>query len=351
MIAPKDIEYLKDKAEGVSAEIAARMDARREAEGPRPHSDHNYASEIGHPCRRHLFYLRRNWKDAAPIGIDLSYRLDEGSEKEAFVERELSDIGFRLIRSQERIWIDDAKISGKIDGMIDMGRKKFKLRKPFAAVKEIPVEIKSIAPQFWDSTETLDDIRRHRKFWIAKIPDQLNLYLHATGKPFGFLILTTWARRPRVLPMILDEDMLDRDLAKARDVNAYIEKGETPPPIPYERDVCDLCQFNSICAPLVPSPMREIDPADEILLRQFVEMKDIAKRFEDMKAKLIGTEAKPGRYFGADAIIGDIEITTKTQTRTSFDLPPDVEEQINVIKTPFRSKRDIRITSIDRKGA
>jgi hypothetical protein len=349
MIAPNDLKYLQDKAQGVADKIAAEMDARREAEVARPHPDYNYASEIGHPCKRRLFYARRNWKDRNPIGIDLHYRLDEGNEREEQISRELSLIGYRLIRSQERIWIEDAMISGKIDGMIDMARKGFKVKKPFATIA-IPAEIKSVAPQFWDSTETIADIRRHKKFWIRQIPNQLNIYLHATKIAFGFLILTTWAKRPRILPMILDEDMLDGDLAKARAVNAYCARNETPPPMPYERDVCELCDWNAVCAPLVPSPMKEIDPADEILLRHFVEMKDAAKAFDDLKAKLIGTESKPGKYFGADAIIGDIEITTKIQTRTIFDVPEDVEKQIDALKTPFKAKRDIRITSVDRKG-
>lgn len=328
-------EILYSGLNEITAEMSAKLDAERTAWGPSDHSRYNWASEAHHPCLKNLVHLRVDWKKRQPIGLDGRWRVDEGIRIESEVKKWFIDIGYELTQSQRKFKTDDPGmeefydlwISGKIDGMSPLNRK---LPEPFSHLREAPAEVKTVNPNYWNSTKTIEDIKRHQAFWIAKIPSQLNTYLAFTKSPGGFLIIVTFGKKPRILPMLFDQELWDHDRAVARKVNAHVEAGTYPEPMPFNATVCGMCDFNHICQPIRPTKMKGIDPLDIFKLEQYLEFKDQKKKFDELHAELIGTKAKPGKYHGQDGIIEDIEISTSSYMKKKYEIPGEVKEKYQV---------------------
>jgi hypothetical protein len=95
--------------------------------------------------------------------------------------------------------------------------------------------------------------------------------------------------------------------------------------------------------------MREIPPGEVPALRQYLDLKEWHERYLEAHAQLVGTGDKPGRYFGAEAIVEDIEISTSTQRRTFYkDVPDETKKRIKELQEPYAEKRGITITTIER---
>jgi CRISPR/Cas system-associated exonuclease Cas4 (RecB family) len=319
----------------VANEIMSRLDAaRQDKRAPYDRSDRNYVHEIGHPCLKYLVHARLDWDKKKQPDIDAEYRFEEGNRTEWDIKKDLGDIGFELLESQRYFSIDELKIRGKIDGILGLPRS-------VAGYKSAPAEIKSINPNYWQTTKTAEEIRSHRCWWIRGYVSQLNTYLFAMDIPFGFFIFKTFGKRPRVIPFLRDEELWVHDSSRLRKVNEYVEAREYPAPIPYDPSICGMCDFAHLCQPIKTTEFTQIDPAEEELLKEFLELKKWAERYEEMKKSLIGNKEKPGRYFGINAIVGGIAITTKIQQRTVYDVPAE-------IKAPYAKKQEVIITSIER---
>jgi len=317
----------------LSLEITSKLDAERPVRDPSNHSRYNWASECHHLCKKFLVHCRLDWKKRQQMDIDGRWRTEEGIDKEWVVKKWLGNIGFELTQAQRYFNTDDPglerfkrlKISGKIDGMVDV---RGRIPAPFDKFKELPVEIKSISPHYWNSTKTIEDIKRHPKFWINKIPSQLNTYFVFKGWPGGLLILVTFGKKPRLLPMLFDKILWEEDSRRIRSVNSYVQKKKYPPPMPFDATVCGMCDFDHLCAPLkVSTTLVEIGAIDEMELEIYLELKEQRDKFEEMKADLIGTKKKPGKYHGKNALAGDIEIKTTRYPKKNFAIPEDVKQK------------------------
>lgn len=336
--SPANDNLILSQAEEIAAEIGQRFDAARQGKRePWDHSAWNWASEIGHPCKKFLVHARVDWKDRQLMDIDGEYRVEEGSRAEWQLKKDLGDIGFQLNESQRTFTVPDLKIKGKVDGLLPLNREIRSLPKLIA----VPIEIKTVNPNYWETTKTIEDIKRHRAWWIRGYPSQLNVYLYAPNSPFGFFILKTFGKRPRILPMLLDYDRLDGDFRKIEDVNRHVEAGTYPEPIPYDPQICGMCDFSHLCQPLKATKMEEVSQGDVPLLEFYLELKEQKEKFDDLHKKLVGTKDKPGRYHGKDAIINDIVISTTKQFRKFYSIPDEV-------KAPYEESKEIIITTIER---
>jgi len=165
------------------------------------------------------------------------------------------------------------------------------------------------------------------------------------GWPGGLLILVTFGKKPRLLPMLFDEKLWEEDSRRVRSVNAYVQKKKYPPPMPFDATVCGMCDFDYLCAPLKASTtLVEIDAIDEMELEIYLDLKEQNRQFTEMKAKLIGTKDKPGKYHGKEGLAGDIEIKTMRYPKKTFAIPEEVKQK-------YRGKDDEVVkTTIERIG-
>jgi hypothetical protein len=117
--------------------------------------------------------------------------------------------------------------------------------------------------------------------------------------------------------------------------------------MPWDPSVCGMCGFAQLCEPLRATKFQELKTEDVPLLQFYLELKEQKRKYNDLHKALIGTGEKPGRYHGWDAIVEGIEISTRTQMRTIYDLPEEVETKIDELKAPFETKKEIIITTIE----
>jgi len=329
----KELQHCFDE---LSLEISSKLDAERPERDPSNRSKYNYASELPHPCKKHLVHSRVDWRERQIMDIDGRWRTEEGKDKEWAAKKWFGDVGF-VVKGSERYFNTDdpgleqyksLQISGRIDGLIEVRKK---LPEPFSEFKELPIEIKSISPHYWQSTRTVEDLKRHSKFWIQKIPSQLNIYFVFRGWPGGLLVLVTFGKKPRILPMIFDENLWNINSKMALSVNEHVEKGTYPPPMPFDATVCGMCDFNHICTPLKPTSVTtELSDSDKFELELYLETKEQNEHFKRMHAELIGTNKKPGKYFGQSAFIEDIEIKTNSYMKKKYEVPEKEKEKYRV---------------------
>jgi len=290
---------------------------------------HNYASDLHHPCNRHLTYAWLNFDQRRPMSLDLLWRIKEGKEVEARVKRDLGAMGFEIFKSGESFKWPEYKIKGKIDGALPL---------PGSRI-EYPVEVKSVHPNYWNSTRTIEEIKSHPKFWINKITSQLNLYLLMGGIPAGFLILATFGKRFRILPMLIDYELGEHDLQKAEIINKHVAAKTFPERIPYDSTVCEMCDFNHICQPVKTTELiTEVTPEDEADLIKYCDLKDGAvAEFKELQKKLVGDKKKPGIFRGKDLLVGDIGVYTKIYPKKQKRCPKDCDlftyEEIEIVST------------------
>jgi hypothetical protein len=122
-------------------------------------------------------------------------------------------------------------------------------------------------------------------------------------------------------------------------VNRHVAAGTYPEPVPYDDQLCGMCDWSDLCRPLRATTARTIDETDKPLLENFIMLQEWAKRYEQAKKALIGNREKPGKYYGFDGVIEDIVISTQIQRRTFYDVPDEV-------RAPYARKEEIVITKV-----
>lgn len=317
----KKSELTVQQLREIAYDIGNRMEAtvQRKLEktgGPRPHDAANWASEVDHPCERFLVYARTHWRERKQKDIRVQARLDAGIAMEDEVEEQLRRCGYKVKLQQYSTSWEKYQLRGRIDGFI-VGPDK----------RSWPMEITSVMPWYWESTRSIEAVKNHAKHWIRRKVGQLNIYLLLENQEGGFLVIGSFGKLPRVLPMLLDYDMAEEHIQKCIRVNEHVASGTLPPRIEYTSDVCGLCDFEHICQPLqYVSNLQEITPEDYKDLQRYLELQEAVDEYKALERKLVGTKDAPGRFYGANAIHHDVEISTRTWKTKVLDLPPAVRQ-------------------------
>lgn len=354
LIDKLDDKTLLQSLDKIAFEIGNKLDAFRPVKAPWKHYT-NWASEINFPCRRMLTYARLNWKDRRPMDLKGRYRVEEGIEQEKWVKRVFSEIGYEVDLSATHWDWEKYEITGRIDGAL---KTEIPLQQTLvipggAEIGQtiflvIPVEVKSMRETYFQSTRTIEEIKCHTKWWINKYTSQLNTYLLMMGLPGGLLVLKTFGQRPRILPMLIDYELGEKNIQTAEFVNNCVKKKFLPSRIIYTPEVCDLCGFNHLCHPVKTTDIidgTQIPPETIAEMTRFCDLQDqldgINPDFNRLQKKLIGDKKKPGIFRGKNALFEGFEIISKPGKRKTYNVPKN-------IKDPFLEEVDTMSTKIER---
>lgn len=314
------------ECEQLAQEMALKLDALRESERRPPAPRYNnWASDIAHPCDRYLVLARLCWQQRAEKGTDVLYRFAEGVQQEAAMKADLAKAGFRIILEQEYFTWPEYLISGKTDGKAEAARGVY------------PIEIKSVSPWLWDYCGSIHDILDHPSYWVYRTAVQLNTYLIMAEIEEGLLILKTFGKRPRILPMKLNYELAEKCVARAARVNACVDGKQWPERIPYRAELCGRCDMAATCQPVKTMNLAADipDTAEEDLLRLH-ELEPAATEHTKLYKRVVGDSKKPGYLYGKDAIIGPFTVTSKETRFVGVKLPPEVRVQYQVEGTYYR---------------
>lgn len=321
-VAKIDTERLK--LEEFTTQVLAKFDSfivdEAKEDGYPDSHELNWASELSHPCERNLTYCRLNFSERRNKENDMNflYRVRSGKKFEIELRHKIEQTGAEISDQQYRLSWDKFEISGRVDGMISQNRKKY------------PLEIKFVNPRFFDQISDIASIKNHRSYWINRTLTQINLYQLMNGIEFGILALGTPGKRPKFLVNPLDYEIGEIALKKAERVNAHVKAKTYPDRIAY-CDLCELCDYNSICAPV---KLAISDVVDDEKLKSFVEewkvLRDPAKKFKKIEEEI------RKMMKGHDAIVGDVEITTTEYMTTKYKIPDDVKSQYATKEKAYR---------------
>lgn len=310
-------------------DIVARLDdrtARRIYNGPHPT---NRASEAGHPCERYLVLARLHPEMKALHDLGLQRIFDEGRLHETALLRELEEAGFELAEQQRAFTWPKFQLTGHVDAMIGVNG------------AGLPLEIKSVSPHLFESVKAMApaDFLEARQVWLRKYPAQVLLYCLMAGKDTGLMLLKNKSTGEKCLKVfrLYEDGFLEYTegiLKKLERVNAWVEKGEAPPPTPC--DECRGCGFEkTVCF-----PGRDYGPGYDLLadpelteqLERWAELRPVAQEYEALD-KSIKEKVK-----GRSAIIGDFIIESQERSRRGYEIPADLKKQYEKVTTYYVTK-------------
>lgn len=273
----------------------------------------NWASRIGHPCKRFLVYSRLDWDKLPPITPERKMLFDLGHVIEKNVAKVyMEKAGFdivemdRPIQSERSGLLRRVKLHGKLDFIARDQSNGF----------EFPVEVKSASPYSFDDISTVEDFFKSRHVWMRQYPAQLMVYLLGKDYEFGLMLLINkLTAEPKGVWIHQDYTYAEELIKKAEEVNRAVEAGEYPERIPYSEDVCGKCDFAMHCLKDVMRTEAEIltdpDLIEELERRET--LKESKSEFEKLdkivKKKLDGI---------AKGVAGDFMITGKQQHRDGY---------------------------------
>lgn len=280
----------------------------------------NRASQLGHPCKRYLVYMRTSWDKMAlpPVERELIFR--GGRMIEHLALRQLGDAGFN-VSNQQRDFADSRyQISGHIDGFIEIDG------------KDIPIEIKGISPFEWEKIHTLDDMLKSKRVWVRGYPAQIQLYMFLANRDTAvFYLINKLTYMPKEIWCKLDYVYCEDLLKKAESINSYASGNQLPDKI-NDVDICKDCPAKAFCCPDIDYGTGIIEDSDGELKRQlelYFKLKPLANEFEKVgdNLKKLCKNRTPGEY-----LLDKYIISIDTQERTQYEIPAEIKSQYAVKK-------------------
>lgn len=259
----------------------------------------NTASSMGHPCIRHLIYLRTAWDKAAPTNVGLAGVYQTGNELEPLIERILSAAGqaasprWRIVGSQQELrseLLEEVDISGHPDGIIQV-----ETAGQDDVVHEALIwknygvgDIKTASPNVFNNLHDYDSLKKY--FWTEGYKSQLSIYAKGTNQKRCVLIFVNKANlfEVKLIEWDLDEKLVEELLAKARKVNDHIRTKTLPDKI-NRPDICGRCKFAALCLPELEATEGVTIVADDDLselLDRWAELEPAKKEFDGLDRKL-----------------------------------------------------------------
>jgi len=218
------------------------------------------ASEIGHPCERYLVLSITNWQDKKPHEATLQNIFDLGNALETEAIRRLKESGLEILTARKNFRMDAPLITGREDVMI---------QDPESG-ELYPCEIKGLAPNSFNALDSVEDMRRSKRYYIRKYPAQLQIYMLHHEKEKGFFILfNKITGQIKVIDVALDYEYAEKLLKKAERIYIHISNKTLPDCIDDE-NICSDCPLLLICGARINRGEVHIDTGEleAMLLRR-----------------------------------------------------------------------------------
>jgi hypothetical protein len=273
----------------------------------------NRASELGHECLRYLVLNRTRWQEKSLHDARLQMIFDIGRMVENLVAQDLREAGFTIVEQQRPFSWQKYQITGSIDFKLAIDGQVY------------PCEVKSAAPNAFNSVNSVNDMLHHKWAYMRRYPAQLTLYLLLDNKERGlFLFKNKSSGEMKEIWMNLDMDFAESLIQKAEKVNWYVANGGLPDPIDYAEDICGECPFIHICLPDRIGKEVEVTDDGELLglVTRYMELKPGAKEFDDVNDRI--NKLVEGRE---KILVGDYFIQGKYIERAIYNVPPEVKVQ------------------------
>jgi CRISPR/Cas system-associated exonuclease Cas4 (RecB family) len=275
----------------------------------------NWASKIGHPCKRYLVYRRVDWRHIPPITPKKKMLFDLGNVFEKHVAKVyLEKAGFEIVEQQTAVQsertglLERVKLHGKLDFICLDPKTGFRF----------PVEAKGVHPNTWEKVSSIEDMLFAKHYWTRQYPGQLMVYLLGREYEYGmFLMINKQTAEPKAIWLNLDYTYAEELVKKAEEINAHIAAGTYPDRIPYDEGVCGKCEFAPICLDSVMRTEAEIlDDPDLIFdLEEREDLRPKHQRYDELdksvKKRLAGIEK---------GIAGDFVVMGKSIHRDGYSV-------------------------------
>lgn len=242
-LAPASRQEVEQLAQELEHRLNSREEKQQEQFGKgatEPRYNH-WASMIDSPCLRQLWYNRQEPWAAEPFPLRGLKRMNEGNNQEKITRAELAEVGCELKHIQRRAYIDQVKVSGKIDGILV----------PSWIQLTVLGEIKSMVDNQWEQMKTVEDLDASK--WYRKYVDQCHCYMKSEGVEVCLLILRNIVSGDyRILPVWFDVERWIEIEDKLDLVNTFIEAEEIPDRIGNnmgDPDICGDCRYRAHCLP------------------------------------------------------------------------------------------------------
>lgn len=291
----------------------------------------NRASEMGHPCERHLVLNRTRWQEKQLTPLALQLIFEEGRLHEKQVLRDIEDAGFTVIEQQRDYAWANFNLTGHIDAKILLPHQ-----------DSMPIEVKSCSPFVFEKVNSLADLLQAsgRLWYLQKYPVQLTLYLLLGNAPHGLLIFKNKVTGAlKEIEISLDMEFAEGLLKKAERINAHVAADTLPDRIPYDEAICGSCAFLHICLPEVKREALDIltDPELEAKLARRADLapladeyealdKDLKKRFKEHDRLLVGEWLISGKFIERKAY--EVKASRYWQTKIDKLQPTEIKEPV-----------------------
>lgn len=275
------------------------------------------ASDI-HECDRYMVYSVLDWDKKNLHDEGLQAIFDAGVREEEAVKARLGyELGFKFIEQQRPFEIKNRQgeviCRGHIDGKI------------LYDGEAIPVEIKSMNGNIFNSIRSLDDFQK--KPLYRKYLRQMQLYLFGNNEEAGIFILSDF-RQEKLLSVVLDYGECEYILQRLERCWEHVKKKEYPDRIDYSKGLCSKCAYKHICLPEVKNEGVKI--IENMELENTLERRDELKKYIDEYKEIDETVKEtfreiPEAYIGIKwHIIGKEHIVNGIDIKA---LPDEIKKQ------------------------
>lgn len=284
-----------------------------------------------HDCDRHNWYGMVEGDQRSKWDPFVQAKLDAGKARELSIKRELLDLGYEPLMAGEVL-----EVKGPTGTVLARGRTDLSLSLPSNFRTTVPMEVKCMQTHMWASITHWRDLLRNP--WTRKYVRQLMLYMHSKKMTEGLFLIDDFQGHWKILPVEIDEAFIQDAVGKIERAAAARIAGKAPERIPYDHQLCGMCNFQHVCIPDIKQDPR-IKVVDNAVLARLLEVRDAnyeawqkVQKANDAIKKFF-ENVKEGAF-----TIGNFIVTRKASLRATLEMPEDIKTKYSVKKPTYKNE-------------